>query len=477
MLPSPCFFCFSPPPPRRHLLLAPLIGFAPFQVGLFWKLLTGETLPNGALAKLLLVDPVLSEGEIREWVERNLRHVVEVWLGDGASHRFPHLLVPVSALLGIFTLRKQPRAGVPLAFGLVALLLSLVMSIYAPVETHFDRYLMPYLLPLLVWSAWGAFQFGYRLFNLTLPLSLGRPLTFCLCFTWLGWLGSTYEGLHTIAKRCVRDIRVCHGTMNAFLMEFLKEMGPEERIGITDAGAHAFVARAKIVDFIGLTTQGMALDYRAGPGSQLEAYERLPPHVRPRFALSFFSMGWWQPAEPLMAERVFTVWLNDSPQIVPAPLYELIRLRTELLEGQDQPFEAGALIDRLDISDLQSERTHEMPPLRGRWAMFQNRIVIGKKPDGRELIEGCRELSSPITFRMRTAKHALLVFRGSAPEGAEFEVQINESTHHVQLPPSPPFTEFKIPAPEHPTHLPISLRPIRGNYMVCHIFVVLPPSR
>ncbi len=173
------------------------------------------------------------------------------------------------------------------------------------------------------------------------------------------------------AKDPMKRVRLEYGVHARDIARFQIDIGryieknlPENiYIGVNDAGAIPYYARRPALDIVGLTTNGLAHAFRNGNGSLYEAIEKLPANKRPsHFAIFRRYLG----GSGLLGKAVFNPgtrrksgsWNNLNV------LYEA--KWGHLGVDREIPYEARQemdsdnvqIVDRVDVSDLESEEKH-----------------------------------------------------------------------------------------------------------------------
>jgi len=131
------------------------------------------------------------------------------------------------------------------------------------------------------------------------------------------------------------------------------------RVGINDAGAIRYYGGHPTVDLIGLTTNGLALPSRNGPGSLYEALEEMPEEKRPDYFAVYpdwFSAFY---ASGVFGEEIARFSLSSRPEVAGiVGGSEVVVFRADWgLARSGENFRGGGMVkDALDIADLESER-------------------------------------------------------------------------------------------------------------------------
>ena len=143
-----------------------------------------------------------------------------------------------------------------------------------------------------------------------------------------------------------------------------KNLPQKVRIGVNDAGAIPYYARRPALDIVGLTTNGLAAAFRNGNGSLYEALEKIPETERPtHFAIFRRYLG----GSGLLGKSVFNPrtrrksgsWSNLN--VLYEAKWEHLGVDREIPyeARQEIDSEKVRIVDRVDVSDLESEEKHD----------------------------------------------------------------------------------------------------------------------
>ncbi len=305
---------------------------------------------------------------------------------------------------------------------LVTVILAALLTAVIPAGpgSHHFRYQMPYVpiaTMLVVFGWWRLFPPRARLARL-LPLALIATLL----------LPGLWRFGHMVARNAsnIRDHQVAVG-------RWVHENLPEDAVvGINDAGAIAYYGERRIVDLVGLVTNGSALPKRAGPGSLFEWLETLPAWQRPTHFAIFpdwfpylkktslvggklvqFVLG----VNTISGADLKAVYLADWSHVGCAnPLW----VRRDLLD-----LWGFSVVDRVDVGDLENQDAHHYESF-DTWRDTLREFQVSGKRD-LVLIEGGRQSSRGERFRMqcRPGEPAALVMRTEAFREFELEVKVD----------------------------------------------------
>jgi hypothetical protein len=203
-------------------------------------------------------------------------------------------------------------------------------------------------------------------------------------------------------------------------------------VGLNDAGAIAYYGGRRVVDLVGLVTNGSAAPNRAGPGSLYEWLERLPPQERPTHFAIFPSWYPYLVRTSLIGRKLaqFTLGQNTISGSDLKAVYEADWSHTgaseELWIRRSLVKEWGfTVVDTLDVADLGSEAAHRYVAF-DTWCDTLREFPVDGHPE-RMLIEGGRQSSRGERFQMkcRPGQPGALVLRTEAFRSFVLEVHVN----------------------------------------------------
>ncbi|HEU5073703.1 MAG TPA: hypothetical protein VFU02_06010, partial [Polyangiaceae bacterium] len=129
-------------------------------------------------------------------------------------------------------------------------------------------------------------------------------------------------------------------------------------IGVNDTGAIAYFSGRRTFDIVGLTTPHEAKHWVAGAGSRFEHYEQLPRGALPTH---FIVYPEWFALDPLLGDYLTERHVNAS--ILGGTTMVARVADYSLLNSAQRPVlvdvRGRRSIDRLDVADLASERSHD----------------------------------------------------------------------------------------------------------------------
>ncbi len=312
-------------------------------------------------------------------------------------------------------------------------------------NSHHHRYQIPYvpLATLLVLAGWRSLVPA----RAPRPARAAAPLLIAVLL--LPGLGRYQHQLAANAGN-IHDQQVAMGRwIDAHLP-------PDAVVGLNDAGAIAYYGRRRVVDLVGLVSNGSALPDRAGPGSLFEWLEDLPPDRRPTHFAIFPAWFPYLRHTSLIGEKLaqFTLGVNT---ISGSDVKSLYRADWSRVDGSDALSQRAELVtlwgfsvvDALDVADLPSQRAHGYAAF-DTWRDTLREFPVSDRPELR-IIDGGRQPASGERFRLacRPGKPAVLVLRTEAYLGFALEVTVNgEDLGRWEIPRAPlAWTEamFQVP--------------------------------
>ncbi len=392
---------------RRLVVFAPLLG--PLVVPLLNLLFTGHASSATAQVKWMIGNPYYGAGAVVGATAANVRMLLTNLLdgGDFTALFLPeHASVPI--LLGAIALPiAAVRRRVPyhaLFVGMVALG-SLVPCTYLTFLWNRIRYVWPFagawfvLVGCLAREAGDLLRlFRPRLTAVTPLLAGGFAAALALRLPW---------ALHDLAESASAITR-----QQVALGRWAAASLPEDaRIGVNDTGAIAYLSGRRTFDVVGLTTEGEARYWVAGAGSRFEHYEKLPAGRRPTH---FIVYPQWMACPPVLGPLLTEATVIDQ-SILGGVTMEAHEARWDLLGSGALPATPPpglALVDEVDVADLESEAAHAYA-LGDTWDTDNQVATLGTPPT---IADGGRLRRTADRFRVKlpAGQAALRVMRVSA---------------------------------------------------------------
>jgi hypothetical protein len=360
---------------RRLLALVALVG--PLIVPLLHLAFTGHAASSTTSVKWLAANPYYQGPQLWASIAANVRLLFGSLLDGGewtAVFLPEHFALPL--LLGVLALplaahrRKAPYHAL---FVAAVALGTLIPCSYLSFLWNRVRYIWPFAGAWFVLIACFAREAGdlVRLARprLTFLPALLTGLVAGALAMKLSWaLSDLAQSSHAIQRQQV--------ALGRWAAENLPD---DARIGVNDTGAIAYLSGRRTFDVVGLTTEGEARYWVAGAGSRFEHYEKL---ARERLPTHFIVYPQWMACSPVLGKQLFEATVTDQ-SILGGSTMVVYEARWDTLGTGALPAEppAGlALVDEVDVADLESEAAHGYD-LAGGFDQDDQVAEIGKEVD------------------------------------------------------------------------------------------------
>lgn len=363
---------------------------------LFYQLATGTTAANGVQSKSLLSDrPVFYAGEFLDRTTATLRTLLDTFLGlTSQDFFFPGAVLVCAAGAGRLLWRDRARRPIVAAIfaGMCAAVLSL--STLDTAIFHELRYFQPFFPVFLVFVVAG-FDALCRLASRSevRRFALHGLLVVALAFS-----------LVAIPMWGVRFARAgaAIGGSDVSYAEWIKDNLPADaRVAVKDVGAVAHLSGHRVLDLLGLGTNGFAEAANNGIGSLYEKLRHLPAAERPEYFATYDtgpgpSMAPLRDAGVLEQPAIAVFEVKTPPDLrnltaVPFHRFTISHADWSLAGNADAQPVAGQLKDYVNVADLASERAHEYQYLPAETGM-QPWTVVARRDEvitsGRTIVGG-----------------------------------------------------------------------------------------
>jgi hypothetical protein len=266
---------------------------------------------------------------------------------------------------------------------------------------------------------------------LAIPIGIGLAPVFARGWRWITWQACGGVALAAFAYLAVPNLRdnallFAQGasdsnTQVVAIGHYLHDKLPDARVMFHDAGAIAYYGDGRVYDMLGLVTNHQAEIANNGPGSRFEFLESLPPDQRPtHFAYYPAWMGQNEFYGDVLMHTYLTGGFAKSRLAGEGDMQVIAATWDHAGTGErpvnDHP--GWAIVDRVDIADLASERAHHWHGALGRrhfgdptarWSVVEREVgTQGLIVDGGRTIRGGHER---FTVSLDPAKPARVVIR------------------------------------------------------------------
>jgi hypothetical protein len=448
------------------------------------RVFTGEWAANGAIAKLALNNPYLTNQE--KWDEYffHLDYVIDRLTEHHFADEPPWgWLVPAVAALPL--LPKRTRAAAILLWTNVLGWLVLV-AFNGQVRWQNERYTMSAVAWLLVLAAMGI---AVLVSPALWPLRIGRPhrsvdraafltrVTAALALMAVYWQHQLPNMRDQIwffgrASRNIRDQHLVAGGI-------LRHLEPQ-RVLVGDAGALLYASDRPGLDLVGLGGYHTLPFARAGVhglGASLELIERMPKAERPELMAIYPS--WWGDLPTLFGRRIIEVPVIGNV-ICGGAEKVIYRANWSALDGSPTPRSirpGEQIVDELDVADLVSEASHRYTFPRPAMGYVDFHVLADPESRGHDLFdagriipEGARE-----TARARAPRgRGRLVVRTAIGWPAVIEVTADgRSLGRIAFKPKRGWTEASLDLPAGLAgEFELGLAAVEGEWLDCHVWIL-----
>lgn len=428
------------------------------------EMLTGSSAAAGALAKLELHHPYLTGVEIWEsWLfflsyqffRLSDYHFSSIW-GPG------YLIWPL-ALLSVIDKRTRRHGALLIT---CVLLWTALVALNGQVRWQNERYAMPAVAMVLLAAALGSAAVLDTAIDAVrkqqarskMPLGALAPAALVLASlgTFFYFQAPRYREQVWFFGRASRNILEQHVAAGRFVGH---DITPRpQRILLSDAGAIPYAAGLPAFDLIGLGGYHglpIAEASRQGVGAAVELLGYVPASTLPDIMTLY--PGWW---------GQFVLWfgtrLDEFPVrgnvVCGGPSKVVYAPDFSSLEHSDEPLDVGhaeAVLDRVDVADLVSERAHGVsyfPPKQGYVTM---KLLPDPRAPRRDLWDAGRVLApgGHYTFQV-TGGSTHLLLRVAPATSAKVQLQLLDASGQPRSA-SPPavvsphdgWQELRVPIP------------------------------
>jgi hypothetical protein len=389
---------------------------------LLWAL-TGSLRSSTAMVKLLPGNPYYQGGRLLEAVWANARLLVgtllegEIWSAEFLPHRgaiFALLGLGAVAVQGLLTRRGWRAASV-----LLVALTMFAPCFYSTFLWNRLRYLWPFTTGWLVGLACLA-----RVAGDAAGMARARwrtVVTGLACGGAAGMLASRLEWSIDDVGQSASGI----DRQQVALGRWARAALPASAIvGVNDTGAIAYFGERRTFDIVGLTTRDEARYWVAGAASRLEHYERMLARDPASLPTHFVVYPQWMGMDCILGPTLEQATVLDSTILGGQTMVAYVADWSRLGSGERPWTHAGAIVDAVDVADLESEADHGYELLGAREG--EQVVRDGLSPGGARVVDGGRTMRfrERFTVRMPTSG-GRGILRFEALPGAAVLVAVN----------------------------------------------------
>ncbi len=420
--------------PMAAIALVPLINWA----------LVGHARSTTTMVKWAIGNPYLSREQLWEFFRLNARMLLDELLSGGLhtglfmpEHSQWAILLGFSALVPAGLRRgRLPRA---VLVGILALG-TLIPCTFLTLLWNHVRYIWPFAPAWFVLVACLANEVAHVAARLTQRDTSYVPGL--LTGAYAALLGAKLPLALADLGKSARAITQQQVELALWARD---DLPADAHIGVNDAGAIAYFSERRTFDVVGLTTEGEAPYWVAGPGSRYEHYEALGEGVLPTH---FIIYPRWFDMPSVLGRRI-----HDATVLDQAILGNATKIAFEadwsVLGRAERPLvhpRRQTPVDELDVADLQSERAHAYEL--GRATGDDNRVITAYQ-GGAKVSDGARSRREwdRFTLNLPHARRPVLVARLASEARLELHVSVDGMPSTTAMIPPGPWVEVEIPLP------------------------------
>ena len=212
------------------------------------------------------------------------------------------------------------------------------------------------------------------------------------------------------------------------LAGFVAENLPQDaRVGLNDTGAIAYFGGRRTFDIVGLTTPSEARYWLGGSASRLEHYERVLEEAPQKLPTHFAVYPEWMGCDVVLGKSLFEATVRDSSILGGQTMQLSVADYSHLGSGETPVGKLGALVDTLDVADLESEAEHRYELLGA--AEGEQAVDLVTLDDDRKILDGGRTNRRTERFvaKLHEGKAHVLVMRVRAASDGEGDVSAHVS--------------------------------------------------
>ncbi|MFO0754936.1 MAG: hypothetical protein U0359_00475 [Byssovorax sp.] len=443
----------------RLLGLAPLGG--PAIVPLIHLAFAGHATSSTTMVKWLLANPTYTKEQVRAMIAGNVHLLLTNILdgGDWTAVFLPeHFTLPLFlGAMALATAGLRRRLPFHAIFTAIVVLGTLLPCTYLSFLWNRVRYVWPFAGAWFVMLACLCREAGDLVRAFRPRATYVAPV---LAGLFAGALAAKLPwAIHDLSQSAHAIDR-----QQVLLGRWASEHLPADaRIGVNDTGAIAYLSGRRTFDVVGLTTEGEARYWVAGPGSRFEHYEKLSPERRPTH---FIVYPHWMSCPPVLGRELYAATVTDQT-ILGGQTMVVYEARWDALGSGARPAvepEGMTLADELDVADLESEDAHRYDR---RGALDQDDQVVTA---GESFDEQGEQKSPPrsdggrmrrsvdrFTLQATEGKDGALVLRVGAEEPLTLVVSAGDrEVGRVEIPPGA-WVERSLPWPSWASAAPTAL--------------------
>jgi len=249
------------------------------------------------------------------------------------------------------------------------------------------------------------------------------------------------------------------------------------RVGVNDTGAIAYFGEHATFDVVGLTTRDEGRYWVAGAGSRLEHYERLHASDPTALPTHFIVYPEWFAISALLGAPLHEATVTDATILGGQTMRASVADYSLLGSGEAPWTPLGAIVDTLDVADLESEADHRYELLGARDG--EEIASAAPAPDGHVVLDGGRtqrvqdrfvahlhaDIAARAVVRLESQVPTRVVVRARGKDVGMFEIDPGGWVEAT----------FEIPAAQASSETPIDLVAVEGGALtIFHYWFGVP---
>jgi hypothetical protein len=252
----------------------------------------------------------------------------------------------------------------------------------------------------------------------------GHSATGIACGVFVGLFASRLEWVLDDVAQSASGIDRQQVALGIWARDHLER---DARIGVNDTGAIAYFSDRTTFDVVGLTSKGEGRYWVAGEGSRFEHYERLYSTAPSRLPTHFIVYPEWMAMPSVLGDPLHEARVTDATILGGQVMRAYVSDWSKLGSGEKPWSTTGAVIDAIDVADLESEADHSYDLCNAR--DHEETVREGLSPSGNTVVDGGRAHRTLERFvaHLRAGSPAHGVVRLEGPAGARVRVLANDA--------------------------------------------------
>ena len=338
------------------LLIIPIIvGTFPFLIAYISR---GTLKTTSVSAKSIWSLPYRETSVAMDMTIRNLKRILLViWKDSFGGIQKPFYMFPLSLffiLSGIISMLKtKGKRSYILLFLSILFSWIILSSTTTTWNLHNYRYLLPILPLALIISGMGIDYISglHSRIKKVFPIII---LCIVVCL-WIIQFAAIWIVNFRTDTKWINDCQV------TLAEKADKELPPDAKIAINDAGAMAYFSDRQVLDLVGLVSNDCSPSFRMGMGALFERIERIPPEKRFTHYIVFRS--WFDPffqtgmVGDTLFEYVHPKYPEHYSMVCAEARWDKVGIAW-IPQFRAKEIDGWSIVDQVDIADIVDEEKH-----------------------------------------------------------------------------------------------------------------------